>query len=370
MKKLIICSTPFQIIVALNIKKQYANPEDQVDLIITNSFSNYAKIAKRIEEKELFSHVIIANVKTIIQANSLIGNISKMFYVLFPKKIMKKVWKKIENYDELYCWNYDAFTASIRSYYAMRKNNIKIFIFDEGYISYFPIDDVIPKRRFIKIIEIRNELIGLSKIKRENIDGYLLFEPELLLFKPNCKIYKLDRNLGLEKEFKDNIDYIFESSKSAKKYDRKYIIFEEAMLANQKKIDDEKIFDEIINIVGKENAIIKLHPRTNNDRFTKKGIKTLGNDGIPWEAIALCGDFSKNIFITIGSGSVTSYRMLFGNNMKAYMLFKFIKPNMMQFNEKYYEFWEKMKSKDNNSGILLPETNEEFHNMLKKELEK
>ena len=129
------------------------------------------------------------------------------------------------------------------------------------------------------------------------------------------------------------------------------------------------MFDNIINIVGKENVIIKLHPRTNEDRFSKKGIKTLGSDGVPWEAITCVGDFSNKIFIAISSSSITTHKMLFGNNMRAYMLFKFLQPGLKQFDKKYDHFWQNIEEKDfKKGGIYLPKTEKEFYNMLKKEM--
>lgn len=366
-RKMIVCQTPFQVIVALFLNNQIRkNDECKVDAVITNTFNGYENLVKRLSDRQLFDKVICADAKECIQAKGKKGNISKLFKVLFPGKIASSLECDLFEYTEMFCWNYDAYTASIRSYLELKKHHIKVNVFDEGYISYMPIDDVIPKRGFMKIIELRNRLYGIGNITRENIDGMYLFEPELILYKPGCPIYKIDREIGKEHKFKEDIEYIFETKKVISNYDKKYIIFEEAMLANNPDIDDEKILDNFIDMVGKENVIVKLHPRTKEDRFAEKGIKTLGSDGIPWEAIVLAGGFEDKVFMTIGSGSVTNCRMLFGSSMNSYMLFKIVRPPMSQFDPKYDNFWEKLEdnSTDKSKGLKIPKTMKELTELL------
>ena len=157
---------------------------------------------------------------------------------------------------------------------------------------------------------------------------------------------------------------IFEVGDIAKKYDRKYIIFEEALIANDPTIDDEKLYDQVIKKVGKENVIIKLHPRIENNRFSKKGIKTLGSDGIPWEAITFTNDFSDKVFIAINSNTIPNYKMFFGNNFIGIMLFKMIKTNSICMNEKYSQFWENFEAIKGKKGVYFPKTVTEFNNLL------
>ncbi len=371
MKKFIYCETPFQVIVALCIKEQFCKKEDIVDIFIADTFSGYDKIATNLRKANIFNKVIEVKVKDIVYAKKIYQFILRLFYIFFPKVLIKRrITKDFDVYDEMYCWNYYLVTASIRSYYAFRKHRLKVFMFEEAYISYLPIDEVIPVRGFLKLLEIRNRLCGISYAIRKNIDGLLLFEPENIIYKPSCKIYKINRDIFNKKEFKKTIDDIFNVGDALKKYDKKYIIFEEAMFANDPEIDDERIIDKIIDIVGKDNVIIKLHPRTSEDRFSKKGIKTLGSDGIPWEALTCVGDFSDKVFITISSSSITTYKTIFGNKIKAYMLFKFIKPNLIAFDSKYAEFWEKFGVITKEGGVCMPNNEEEFFGKLTEEVKK
>ncbi len=358
MKKLFICRTPMQIIIAFCIKKQYLNKDDKVDLIITDTFNNYKVIASRIRKLKIFDNVYDFKI--------FMKNKAKKLQMVFNIKKYIKLDSFL--YSEMYFWNYDYFSASLRACLYKENKNIKTFLFEEAYTIYFPYKDIIKNYAFLDIINFKNKYFH-NNLTRNNINGLFMLNPTLLLYKSNCPIYKIE-SLVNSKDFKDLIDYTFNASRAVKNYDKKYIIFEEAMYANDPDIDDEKIFDEIINIVGKDNVIIKLHPRTIEDRFTKKGIKTLGNDGIPWEALACVGDFSDKVFITISSGSIPTYKTLFGNKINAFMLFKFIKPKLKAFNPKYYKFWDKFSSVTKDGGIHLPESEDEFYEELKKEVKK
>ncbi len=361
LNKVIFCQTPFQVIVSLFIRKQYSFDTDRFDIIIVNSFSGYNRVAERLKEKRVFDHVYVAEIKDYILAKGIINNAIKTAYVVTPKHMIKKFIPGLaEQYDEMFCWNYDALTASFRSAYSRPGREIKLNIFDEGFITYLPVNDTIPKKGYMKIIEKLNKLRGMPELTRENIDAYYLLEPQAIFFDTNAKIFEIDRSLKDDENLKTIIDYLFEATEEVKKYDRKYIILEEAFLANVPDVDDEKIFDEIIEQVGKENVLIKLHPRTYEDRFTKKGIKTIGQSGVPFEALALCGDFSDKVLIGISCGTIPTYRMLFGNDFDGYMLFKYIKPDVPWFKERYSGFWDKIEAKPGERGIHYPTSKEKL----------
>ena len=359
MKKLFICETPIQIIISLCIKEQCSNSNDIVDLIVTNTFNNYDYVAKKIRELNIFNNVYIAN----INYKQKLRKILKFQYIFNTKSYLKKLFsKESELYDELYFSNYDTFTTSIRTYLYRKNKNLKTNFFEEGYTSYFPYMKVEQVSLLLRILHLKN-YIFCKKMLIDNVDSILLFEPDLLMFKPKFPIFKINRKILESNKFRDNIKFIFNSETSALEYDKKYIILEEF----HPEYNDEEVFNEIINIVGKENVIIKLHPRRNENRFEKKGVKTLGNDGIPWEALAFSSDFSKKVLISIGSGSIISHRILFGDNMRAYLLFKFLGANLKQFDNKYMDFWNKLQSSDEKKGIHMPNTLEEFYSMLERE---
>lgn len=361
MKKLFICQTPFQLIIALCIMEQKKNKLDQTDFILTNTFNGYIDVANKIRKLNIVDNVFTISTK----ADNKLKKILKFHYVFFTKHfLLKKVYNgSLKEYDEMYFWNYDSFSASLRTYFHKKNHNLKAYIFEEGYNSYFPYDKVVFPTLLMKIIDIKNKILH-KNLTRESVNGIFLIEPNLLLETPQYPVFNIDKNILKTKEFKNKIKYIFNAEKAANKYDRKYIILEEY----RPEYNDEEIFDKIIEKVGKENVIIKLHPRQPKNRFEKIGVKTLGSDGVPWEAIAFARDFSDKIIISISSSAVTSHRILFGENINAYLLFKALGINIENFNDKYSDFWNKLESKTE-KGIHIPKTIEEFYGMIDAEKE-
>ena len=362
MKKLFVCETPIQLIVALCLNKQNEHKNDNSDIIFTNTFSNYKNTADKVKKLNLFENVYtveirfsgIKNKKTSLQC---IFNIKKVLH--------KNLIKNLPKYDELYFCNYDTFNYSLRKYLSQKNKRLKTYYFEEGYSSYFPYDEVEQSSFLMKLVNLKNSIIH-KKMLRDNGEGLYLFEPTLAIFQSKLPLLKIDRNILNTDEYKKLILKIFDSEKVAKKYDKKYIILEEF----HPEYKDEEIFDEIIKKVSKENVIVKLHPRRKENRFEKKGIQTFGNDGVPWESLLFFGNFSDKILISIGSSSISTQRILFGDNMNAYLLFKFCGSNLKQFSNQYKDFWDKLESKDKNRGIHIPNTYDEFIRMIDNEKEK
>ena len=368
MNKVIFCQTPFQIIVSLFVLEQNKSVGDQFDIVILDTFSGYDNVAEKLKSIKVFDDVIVIKAKKIIQANGL-ENIGKLFSVICAKKTINQLFdNNIKLYDEMYYWNYDAFIATFRSYQFLMGNKIKNYIFEEGYISYMPIDEVIPKKGMMKIIEIINRFKGIKDVKRENVNGILLFEPDFYLGKESYPKIKLDNCFANDIRFKNIISNIFAAQEIIKEYDKKIIIFEEAMLANSDDVDDFSVIKRIIDFVGKENVIIKLHPRTKVNRFLNMGVKVLGNDGIPWEALVIQGKFNDKILISIGSGSLTNCRLIYGGNISSFMLFKFINTGLLQFDDQYMELWNKIGNPKYGEGLYIPNSEKEFFDLLRKKI--
>ena len=357
MKKLFICETPYQIIIALILREQLVKEKDTADIIINNTFNSYLNFSKNLKKLKIFNKVYTAEM---LYNNKL----KKLKYVFNTKNYLKNNLQIYNlKYDELYFWNYDSFNASIRSALYSVNKNIKTYLFEEGYISYFPIEQVIEKSLLMKFVDIKNRL--LHNIYLNNINGIYLFEPDLLLYNPNYNVFKLDRKIFYNLNFKNIIKKTFNVTEDiVKQYDKKYILFEEAMFSNSNYFDDEKIILDIVNKVEKENILIKLHPRTKEDRFSKLGIKTLGNDGIPWEAITLASNFSNKVFISISSSSIVNYRLTFGNEMTGILLFKFVNSKMKYLDKKYDSFWNKIKSMYPEKGLYIPNNEKELNYLL------
>lgn len=128
----------------------------------------------------------------------------------------------------------------------------------------------------------------------------------------------------------DNVDILKNVLKSVflipdtgLKYSEKYIFFASVggFEANGS-IGEVEIVEQIANKVGKENLIVKKHPRDRTMNYYRTGLKIDERDSIPWEVMQLCGDFSKNVFLTVNSASVLSVNLEMPNPIKTFFLYK------------------------------------------------
>ena len=80
--------------------------------------------------------------------------------------------------------------------------------------------------------------------------------------------------------------------------------------------------DEIASIIGKENMMIKTHPRDTRTIYADNGYKVDINSDVPWEAIQLAGDFSDHVFLSTTSCSVLAGSLMSIKPISTIYLFK------------------------------------------------
>ena len=79
---------------------------------------------------------------------------------------------------------------------------------------------------------------------------------------------------------------------------------------------------DIADIVGKDNLLIKTHPRDTRTLYVDNGFNVDENSSVPWEAIQLSGKFDDKVFMTINSGSVLSGSLMSKNKVKTFYMYK------------------------------------------------
>ena len=78
---------------------------------------------------------------------------------------------------------------------------------------------------------------------------------------------------------------------------------------------------KIAKLVGKDNLIIKTHPRDSRTIYAENKLKVYKHSYIPWEAIQFNNDFSDKVLLTVNSGSVLGANLILENRAESYFLF-------------------------------------------------
>lgn len=162
---------------------------------------------------------------------------------------------------------------------------------------------------------------NLLRSQFSNIKGFYIFNTKYLEWKPKFPVYEIPPIQRTDEKLIRELNQIFMYDSLKEEYSYKYVFFEESYFADGYMVNDIELVNEISKIVGKENILVKIHPRNHVNRFKELGYATNQITSIPWEIIALNMEIEKKILITIASGSVMHPTIIMGMEIKAIMLF-------------------------------------------------
>lgn len=330
MKKLLfVCYTPYQIFVSSWLKYNRFS-ECKADIVINNKLKGYEIIVANTIKSNLFDNVIVWDDQS---KNTVLGKVSRIKNeYFFAKKIIKN-----GSYDDLFASNFDFFIGRLFDFGKRKNSNFKFNYSEDGIASYSKKNETFyrlfdkPKKSNISHNNIftKHNLFG-------NIENFFLFTPDLLEWNPLAKnivkIEPIDKN---DNTFRQIINGIFDFDLLTDKYDKKYIFFEESYYQDTGYMEDVELVEQLSQMVGKDNLMIKIHPRNQENRFEKRGYITNKNTVIPWEVIALNIDMDNKVLITIASSSIVNPPALFDCRVKTYSLINCLMQKPQQLSSQY-----------------------------------
>lgn len=359
MRCLFCCSTPYQVMVATLLRFQCTEEDDTADLILTDTFTNYDVTGERIINSGVYNDVFYAYVKSFVVSKTISGKIEKFRNIYLPAyAIPDKARSKV--YDIVFFNCEDLFTFNITTFFKRKNRYCKIMRYEEGYSSYTNLNGTSLKSK--KAIEIRNRILWPDC--SINIDGFYVFEPEMLLKRYSCLIKKIDRNVINKNEYRRFIQCAFNTQNIANCYKEKIVIFEESFVNDGFDVDDIELFEQIIKRIGTEKIVVKLHPRSKVNRFSGLNVPVMKPDGIPWEAILLDLNTSNVTMIALGSGSVINGRLLAGDSTKAILLYKCLKKRPVAFDKNFDEFMARFHEKYG-KDVFIPDSYDYLMSVLR-----
>lgn len=365
-KKLMICQTSYQIIIALILQKQIVDYDsNDFDLIITDTFGGYEKIVERLKKEQCFHHIYIANVKQMLYPDSILKKVKKVKdLVFFHSGTVKVLNEKMPEYAQIYFWNRDLFTINICTILKKAVPKLEIYIFEEGFISYLSRNKVLVTGIYNRLAAIRNRLLRIPVISNDQISGFFVFEPTFFKSTSSFPVYQINRTYIRTDEFKNLVDSIFQAKAYLKYYTTKYILFEDGNLLGHRHFNDMELYQTFIKYVGSDNVTVKCHPRSNKSKFDSLGVRVVESEGVPWEAIMLSGKIDDRVLVSVGSGSITNARLLFGDDIEAILLYKCMKKKLPQFGDEFDDFCQELNKESNEKQIYIPNSMEELRNVM------
>lgn len=326
---LVLCQTPYQIIVASKIVEEfYGNAS--VDIVITNNITGGSELVERLNNSNLFRNAFYLKTKKIDINRRLDPAINYINKLLVVEKNLDIVLRK-NKYNKLLFCNIDVLVQHIAKSLS-KYTSFEMIMFEDGLSSY--------RKCFGDFFETYNEKGGFkNKIRYNflrsqfsNIKGFYLFNPKYLEWNPTFPIYEIPSITKTDEKLVRELNDIFMYDNLKEEYAYKYIFFEESYFADGYIVNDVELVNEISKTVGKENIFIKIHPRNPVNRFKELGYNSNQITSIPWEIMALNMRLEDKVLITIASGSVMHPTIIMGVEIRAIMLFdlKELKTQLLQ----------------------------------------
>lgn len=358
-KILIIVNTCFQLMTAVQlIQKKFT--EDETDLMLTDHLPDCEHMAERITESGVAGHVYTARCRDISIPRTGAGRRRAVFYTAFAGAYLRKNTDfKGDKYDVLMFHNLDSFLYILCAEMYRKNRDILLRRYEEGFSIYLTFNDR-PKTE--KICERIFRMLGRRSIIK-NIDRVYLYHPEYLTYEMEQPIERIPLLSKKDRKYREAVNHIFH-------YQEKHtaatgiLLFEECFFADGTPVEDQELFEQIIEYAGKGNVTVKLHPRNRVNRFARSGASVFEASGLPWEAAQMNHDYRDSLFMTVSSGSVLASLLYFDECIPTVFLYKVIGGGF-RLKENYEAYLQKIFEKHPDARIFIPDTREELKQIIK-----
>lgn len=318
----IVCNTYSQLIIAIQMKKTIKN-SDCVTVIITDQSKNSETIYMNVKDMGFFEDVYYVKDKEFcMKQKSRFKALSDIMYASLLEHTLFACILKEKKYDEIIYYNPDIATHCLFTVLEKKNSDIIISRYEEGLLSYN--SDKFPIYFKLKMVYVIRNMLHKKRLQID-VKNFYCFYPEF--YHGAESTIKINEISTKDVFFKNLISTAFAVDSQKLHYPQKYVYFSSIYdFEGEEPVDEPKLCKSIEKIVGKDNLIVKVHPRDDKARFEREGLIVDKMSSVPWEAIQINYDFSGHIFLTIVSGSVVTINAILDNPPITYFLFKAIGP--------------------------------------------
>ena len=337
-KTLGIVSTTYHLLVLLFLKESVLF-DDDVDLIVTNKTENMANLYKEGRFNEYFNRVYFADA-TKIKNPYKSGLVTFFESFVYNGTTQKMLDQKLDIYDKVFFAAPampDEMVKEIAKTLIRKNHKVTFHRFEDGFASYTK-----------KPISIVNTSFGQKMYQRLFHYDILEMETELYLFEPflieesvseshfqKIKIVKdpisINIVIGRAREIFQHINATFPE---------KYIFLGQGTKNSMQNPETYRsIIKSIAEQTGRDNFVIKPHPRGEYDQFD--GLLKTYYDDSPFELALAGGHLEDKVFISFYSTACVSGNLLFNSNAKVIFIYPLAADS---FNEKcdYENYFQKL----------------------------
>lgn len=344
---LFLVNTPMQLFnAAILSHTEFSNKT--CDVYYTSNVST--EVCQLIQRGVFFKGYEISLVKDICKrTNAFQRALVRIKNALDIRTIMKSLPSDPDTYGEVFVSG-----ISLRNcewYYAIKKINkrVKISLYEEGLYEYRGFQS----KNYLKIIF---SYIFFHHYYLSECEALYVYRPEFVrcIWK-NIRICKI--NINADPEFLKKINQAFGYQKTVLDGSHKFIVLDQALYKKAEEDMQNELIHRLSSIVGREQLIVKLHPRSDRDKY--KGEYEILNNNLPFELIALNEKIMGNIFVSILSSAAVNLYLMLNEEPQIIMLSSFL------VRKGCAEFLEKVKNGFQSNTFWIPETIEEYEGIIR-----
>lgn len=340
-----LCSTPYQILIAVSILHHFGYC---ADVVILNEFSDAKDVADQLSKLKIFNKIYLFPEKN--------GAFDKLNF-LQKNRIIKRDFSDNVAYDNVFCSNARSSCAlSILACIYGNNPSAQLYRFEDGTITY-------SDAHFMSVsfmTKLKLFLIGsLGVAKQLALFKLICFDNSIVLpevSKDHEVIRIPQQTIG---ECKNKYNEIFKYHERVSKFDEKVIIFDVMPYSAESK--NRKIAEcyALINETFKGNVIYKKHPR--DSRKLPNDVKSI-YARTPSELLCMNEDVENKVMIAESSTAVVSPKLMFDQEPCVILLYLIITGGKR---DGYVDFFENVKKMYRDPDkFMIPSDMEELRTML------
>ena len=324
-RNLFVCNSVYQILVAMWI--QYACCGDTpADMIVSDHMNGGEALCKRLRKSSMFENVYYVENVSFAKFQKRIHRLERIEASLMPNRFLDRFVHLEHRYSSIYLANVDYFSQLLFDAASHKNPEVKLFIYEDGLFTYSRLYEKDYAGTYIPVTQPLKKFLHRHIYRKRTIYGHvagmLLFNPDNMNWTPPFPVQALLKIDRTDEQFRTLCNLVFDYSQSVDQYDRKYIFMEESFYAEGAALNDLEVIEQLAQRVGKDNIMVKIHPRNPENRFASLGFKTNKNTSIPWEVILMnLENASDKRLITVSSSSILNPILIFGLPIKAYSIY-------------------------------------------------
>ena len=330
---LFYCNSTVSLISSIQIRLTELMREN-ADILITDDVKGASEIAARMKRLKLFRKVIYVKGRNFeYKGAGRLKHLAKIIKANFDDAETKRYIDLLGNdkrgWDILYFYDYNLFLCALYDLSLSENRSVRCVRFDEGILCYPNLDKMKGKRILI------NEM--LRKLRKKSgllpaIQMYEIFLPEVLKeFVTSARILKKIEEVKRNGETHRILNELYCFSISQFIFPQRYIYFSSPYRNDGIEVDDTDLLNQLAKRLGKENIIVKSHPRDRENKYEKQGFCIIRDSYIPWEIVQMNKDFRNKVFLSLTSASIVNAQIMFNETIEAYYLFPCIKTNDLSY---------------------------------------